>query len=368
LAIISLFDFRSHSLLTGLAIILPVENAPHKVATKKLVIGITGLLLVLAGGTIGYIAFGYSLLDAIFQTVITVTTVGFGEVHRFNNGEKIFTIILILAGVGMAAYTFSVLVESFVEGYLSDTLERHRMEKSIKSMNNHIIVCGWGRVGRAISRHLGEQNRSDVVVIDIATQRLEKIDLPNVQGDATDESILRSAGIERARVLVTALNADADNLYVTLTARSMCPNLFIVARAATQQAADKLLQAGADRVVDPQDLGGARMAALATQPHVAEFLDVVMHNSNLEFRLEQVDVPANSPLAGQTLSSARIHDRTGTLVLAMREPGKEFRTIPSSNAKIVAGEVMIVIGSAAQVDSLRSLIASNVSTTSKASS
>ncbi len=343
-----------------------MENTPHKVAAKKLIVGITGLLLVLAGGTIGYMAFGYSLLDAVFQTVITVTTVGFGEVHRFGSGEKVFTMMLILAGVGMAAYTFSVLVESFVEGYLSDTLGRRRMEKNIKSMNNHIIVCGWGRVGRAISRHLGERNRSDVVVIDISTQRLAAIDLPNVQGDATDENVLRSAGIERARVLVTALNADADNLYVTLTARSMCPDLFIVARAATSQAAEKLLQAGADRVVDPQDLGGARMAALATQPHVAEFLDVVMHNSNLEFRLEQVSIPADSPLAGQTLSSARIHDRTGTLVLAMREPGKEFRTIPSSHAKIVAGEVMIVIGSTAQVDSLRSLIASGASNMSDA--
>ncbi len=125
----------------------------------------------------------------------------------------------------MAAYTFSVLVESFVEGYLSDTLGRRRMEKNIKSMNSHIIVCGWGRVGMAISRHLGEYKKHDVIIIDISPQRLSAIDLPNVQGDATDENVLHSAGIERARVLVTALNADADNLYVTLTARSMCPGI-----------------------------------------------------------------------------------------------------------------------------------------------
>ncbi|MHB8264286.1 MAG: potassium channel family protein [Acidimicrobiales bacterium] len=323
--------------------------------SRKLQIGVFGLFLVLLGGTGGYVAFGYGILDAAFQTVITVTTVGFGEVHRFGAGEKVFTIVLILFGVGMAAYTFSVLVETFVEGYLSDTLGRRKMQNQIRSMSNHIIICGWGRVGRAIARHL-EREHSGMVVIDISAERVSAIDMPYVQGDATDEEVLRAAGIDRARVLVTALNADADNLYVTLTARSMCPKLFIVARAGCTPAVTKLMQAGADRVVDPQDLGGARMAALAVQPHVAEFLDVVMHNSNLEFRLEQIEVPVGSPLAGQTLSSARIHDRTGILVLAMREPGREFRTNPSSQAEIVGGEVLIVIGGTDQVASLKELV------------
>lgn len=331
-----------------------VDASRRHETTRKLQFGVFGLILVVLGGTAGYVAFGYGLLDAVFQTVITVTTVGFGEVHRFGDGEKVFTIVLILFGVGMAAYTFSVLVETFVEGYLSDALGRRKMENQIRSMREHIIICGWGRVGRAIARHLAREH-SGMVVIDRSAERVSAIDIPYVQGDATDEAVLRAAGIERARVLVTALNADAENLYVTLTARSMCPKLFVVARAGCTPAITKLMQAGADRVVDPQDLGGARMAALAVQPHVAEFLDVVMHDSNLEFRLEQIEVPVGSALAGQTLSSARIHDRTGTLVLAMREPGKEFRTNPSSQAEIVGGEVLIVIGGTDQVASLKEL-------------
>jgi voltage-gated potassium channel len=156
-------------------------------------------------------------------------------------------------------------------------------------------------------------------------------------------------------VLITALNGDADNLYVTLTARSMCPDLFIVARTASESAIAKLIQAGADRVVNPQNLGGARMAALSVQPHVAEFLDVVMHDGGLEFRLEQVNVPDGSPLVGQSLRSSRIHAHTGALVLALRHPGGEFRTNPPPEAQMATGDVLVVIGNLEQVDALRAL-------------
>jgi voltage-gated potassium channel len=227
------------------------------------------------------------------------------------------------------------------------------MQREIDAMEQHLILCGWGRVGQALARHL--MAAMDVVVVDASPERIATVTAPYVQGDATDDRVLREAGVDRARVLVTALNTDADNLYVTLTARSMAPNLFIVSRAASESAVPKLLYAGADRVVNPQDLGGARMAAFAIQPHVAEFLDVVMHDGSLEFRLEQIEVPLGSPLAGETLRSARVHDRTGTLVLAMRHPGKDFRTNPPPTAEIVGGEVLIVIGDADQVDALRTL-------------
>jgi voltage-gated potassium channel len=312
---------------------------------------------VFLGGTVGYVAFGYSVLDAVFQTVTTVTTVGFGEVHPFDAGQKVFTIILVVVGVGTAAYALSVLIEFFVEGYVGGRFRRRRMERQIKSIKDHVIVCGWGRVGTAIARSLRAQ-QSEVVVIDSSAERIATVDGLSVLGDATDEEVLSAAGIERARALITALNADADNLYVTLTGRSMRPDLFVVSRAASAPAIAKLVQAGADRVVNPQDLGGARMAALAVQPHVAEFLDVVMHDGSLEFRLEQVEVAQDSPLAAQTLRSARLHDQTGTLVLAMREPGGAFRTNPPPTAEIVAGEVLIVIGDADQVGRLRQLAGS----------
>ena len=324
-------------------------------AGRRLSAGLLSMATVMVAGTAGYMAFGFGVIDAVYQTVITVSTVGYGEIHRFDNGEKIFTIGLILLGVGSVAYTLSVLFEFFVEGYLSGAFRRRRMEKEIESMHDHVIVCGWGRVGTAISRSL-RSHGAPVVVVDTSAERLATVHDAYVQGDATDEEVLHQAGIDRARVLITALPADADNLYVTLTGRSMSPDLFIVSRAASRPAVSKLVQAGANRVVDPQDLGGARMAALAVQPHVAEFLDVVMHDGSMDFRLEQVEIPAGSPLAGQTLRSARIHDQTGTLVLAMREPGSAFRTNPSPGAEIVAGEVLIVIGDAEQVARLRALV------------
>lgn len=326
-------------------------------AGRRLTAGLIAVGLVLVAGTAGYMAFGYSLLDAAFQTVITVTTVGYGEVRPFSSGVKVFTIVLTLVGVGIAAYSLSVLFEFLVEGYLGGAFRRRRMEQEVRSMRDHVIICGWGRVGSAIARFLRAQGEQ-VVVVDTSTERLALVGGPYVQGDATDEEVLRAAGIDRARVLITALNADADNLYVTLTGRSMRPDLFIVSRAASRPAVAKLVQAGANRVVDPQDLGGARMAALAVQPHVAEFLDVVMHEGSLDFRLEEIQIPPGSPLAGETLRSARIHDRTGTLVLAMREPAGPFRTNPAPTAELVGGEVLIVIGDADQVARLRALVAS----------
>jgi voltage-gated potassium channel len=321
---------------------------------RRLRAGLIGLLVVLAAGTAGYAAFGYPLLDAVFQTVITVTTVGFGEVRRFGPGQEAFTILLILGGVGTAAYTFSVLVETLVEGQLAGEFGRRRMERQIRQMRDHVVLCGWGRVGRAIARYLRASD-THVVVVDISPERVATVAGPAVCGDATDEDVLRAAGIDRARVLITALNADADNLYVTLTGRSMRPDLFIVARTASESAVTKLLQAGANRVVNPQELGGIRMAALAAQPHVAEFLEVVMHDGSLEFRLEQIEVPARSPLAGQTLRSAQVHARTGALVLALRHPGEAFRTNPPPEAQIRQGDVLVVIGNAGQISALRSL-------------
>lgn len=322
---------------------------------RRLWASLIALVLVMVVGTVGYMAFGFSFLDALFQTVTTVTTVGLEEVHPFGPGEKVFTVILLLSGVATAAYAAGVLIESFVEGYLGGAFRRRRMEKDIRAMRDHVIVCGWGRVGTAITRFL-RAGAADVVVVDTSLDRLETVQGPFVHGDATDEDVLRAAGIDRAKALITALNADADNLYVTLTGRSMRPDLFIVSRAASRPAVAKLHQAGADRVVDPQDLGGVRMAALALQPHVAEFLDVVMQEDNLAFRLEQVHIPAGSPLAGESLSSARIHEKTGTLVLAMREPGASFRTNPLPTDRIVAGDVLIVIGDAEEVEKLRRLV------------
>lgn len=230
------------------------------------------------------------------------------------------------------------------------------MQRRIDALEDHVIVCGWGRVGRAIKPSLHGLDRSAVVVVDRDPARVAVAGDLVVEGDATDDGVLRRAGIERARALVAALDSDADNVYVTLSARALRPDLFIVARARVDAAEALLLQAGADRVVNPQAIGGARMAALVNQPHVADFLDVAMHDAGLEFRLAELTVGAGTPVAGRSLRDAHLRDATGALVLAVREPGGTFRTNPDPSEVMDAGEVLIAIGTEAQLAALRDLV------------
>lgn len=225
------------------------------------------------------------------------------------------------------------------------------MERDIGRMSQHVIVCGWGRVGREVARFLAASG-CQVVVVDRDAPRLDGVPYASVVGDVTDDETLARAGIGRAATLVAALDTDGDNLYVTIASKSMRPDLQIIARARSESSEPKLLRAGADRVVNPQHLGGDRMAAFVTQPHVVDFVDVVMHDGTLEFRLQELTVPAQSPLAGGTLSSAQVRDRTGALVLAIRRLDGGFITNPSSQVVIQPGDVLIGIGTADQLEAL----------------
>jgi voltage-gated potassium channel len=259
--------------------------------------------------------------------------------------------VVILLGVGTALYTLGVLLETLVEGRLTDRLGLRRTTRRIAGMQGHVIVCGWGRVGRTIAAHL-QGAAADVVVIDSDPARVAMVDGPTVEGDATDDDVLRAAGIERAATLIAALSTDADNLYVTLSARALRPELFIVARARLDASEPKLTQAGANRVVNPQKIGGARMAALAIQPAVADFLDVVMHDGSLEFRLGEVPLPARSSLVGRTLRNTQIRERTGALVLAVRDSDGTFLTNPSPEVVLCADQLLIAIGTEQQLKAL----------------
>jgi voltage-gated potassium channel len=322
-------------------------------AWHRLRFGVAALVAVLVVGTAGYVALGFSVLDAIYQTVTTVSTVGFREVQPLSSGGRVFTIVLILVGVATALYTFTLILEAVVEGQIQEVLGRKRMERQISRMADHVIVCGFGRVGRNLARYVSGAGQ-EVVVIESDPDRAAQAEgsAHVVRGDATSDEVLKEAGIERARVLVTALNTDADNLFVTLTARSLCSELFIVARARVESSEAKLAQAGADRVVNPQRLGGSRMAAFVLQPHVVEFLDVVMHDGSLEFRLEEVPLPDGSPLAGRSLREAHIRDSTGALVLALRDSGGEFTTNPPPETVLIAGQILIAIGTEGQLEAL----------------
>jgi voltage-gated potassium channel len=323
-------------------------------AWRKLRFGLAALLGILVAGTLGYVAFGFPLLDAIYQTVTTVSTVGFREVHPFSRGAQLFTIVLILVGVGTVLYSFTVVLEGVVEGEIQEVLGRRRMDRRIARISGHVIVCGFGRVGRNLAHYVSGAAQ-DVVLIEKDPDRAavaEEGGILVVRGDATTDEALREAGVERARVLVTTLTTDADNLFVTLTARSLRPDLFIVARARIESSEAKLTQAGANRVVNPQGIGGARMAAFVLQPHVAEFLDVVMHDGSLEFRLEEVPVPPGSSLAGRSLRDAHIRDSTGALILALRDGGGAFTTNPSPETMLEAGQILIAIGTEGQLKAL----------------
>lgn len=324
---------------------------------RRIELALLALFGVLVAGSVGYVLLGFDPLDAVYQTVTTITTVGFREVHPLTTAGKIFTIVLIIAGVGTALYAFSVVLETLVEGHLRQLLGRRRMERDIARMSGHAIVCGWGRVGRAVGGYLAGQG-AQVVVVDNDPERVAATPYPAFTGDVTDDDVLCRAGIMKARALIAAINTDAENVYVTLSARALRPDLVIIARARTEASEPKLLRAGATRVVNPQRIGGQRIAAAALQPNVVEFLDVVMHDGSLEFRLEEVHVKAGSRLAGSTLSAAADGDSTasdsaGALVLALRRTGGSFVTNPPLHARIEPGSVLIAIGTEQQLDALK---------------
>ena len=323
---------------------------------RRLASAMIALAGVLVFGTVGYLVLGFSPLDAVYQTVTTVSTVGYREIQPMSQAGVVFTIVLILVGVSSALYAFSVIVEGILEGRINDLFGRRRMNQSIASVRDHVIICGWGRVGRSIANDVQAAGRP-LIVVENDPERASTVPHPVIVGDATNDAVLRSAGIERAAALVAAVKDDAGNAFITLSARSLTPELFIVTRARNQESGEKLMRSGADRVVNPQSIGGSRMAAFVLRPNVAEFLDVVMHERTLEFRLEEVPVVAGSSLVGQTLRQTHLRDRTGALVLAMRRPDGSFQTNPPPDTLITADLILIAIGTQAELGALVELVA-----------
>ena len=319
---------------------------------RRVQVGLAALALVVVAGTLGFLALGFTLLDAFYDTVVTVSTVGYGFPHPLSAAGKVFTTVLILVGVGTALYTFTVTLELLIDGHMRDLVRRRRMQREIDAMEGHVVICGWGRVGREVARYLDRAGQQ-IVVVDRDAERISTVVHPMVAGDVTDDETLLRAGIERAGTLIAALDTDADNLFVTVAARSFQPTIHVIARARSETSEVKLLRVGADRVVNPQQLGGDRMAAFVTQPHVVDFLDLVMHDGSLEFRLEELSVGSDSPLHGTTLRSTRVHERTGVLVIAIRRADGTFTTNPSPETAVIAGDVLIGVGTSAQLGALQ---------------
>lgn len=235
---------------------------------ERLLAGLAVLTTILVAGTAGYVLLGLSLLDALYQAVITISTVGYGDPENVGSRYQLFTIALILFGTGTSLYTIGVVIEMLFDGRLDDQRRRRRMQRSIDSLSGHAVICGYGQVGRAIAAAMTDAG-TEVVVID-RDPSVDRGDVRLVLGDATDDGTLQKAGAERASSLVLALDSDVDNLYVALSARALHPELFIVARANSGGALSKLQQAGADRVINPNLIGGAHMAAVALRPNASK--------------------------------------------------------------------------------------------------
>lgn len=324
---------------------------------RRLVVALSALVVVTVFGTVGYLFLGFGLLEAIYQTVTTLSTVGFREVKPLGTAGLIFTIVLIVVGVGTVLYNLGVLLEIVTEGHLRQHLERRRMDTRIAALRGHVIICGNGRVGGSSAEFL-LAGGNEIVVVDSSPERLARLpsDVPQLLGDVTEDDVLREAGITHARAVIVALDTDADTVYVTLSARAMRPDIVIVARARTTGSKEKLELAGATRAVNPQRIGGRRLAAFALQPDVAEFLDVVMHDDNLDWRIQQVPIAAGSELAGQSVAQMQISERTGALLLAVRRSAQAtLEPKPPGDLVAPAGAVLIALGTPTELESLAAL-------------
>jgi voltage-gated potassium channel len=318
--------------------------------------GICALVSIVVIGVIGYrVIEGWAFLDSLYMTVITITTVGFAEVHPLSAAGKIFTIFLIIGGVGGALYTLTAMVQYILEGQFGITMGRRRMKAKISKLKGHFILCGYGRVGQEIARTFSEE-RASFVVIDNNEERLAKAEregYPCLLADATSDEVLKEAGIERARGLVAALGSDADNTYITLSARGLRPDLLIEARSSSEEAEVKLKRAGADRVISPHIIGGHRMAMLALRPAVVDFIDTVTYRPGRELQLENVDVAGGSSLVGQTM--AQVREQDGITVLAMRKKSGKLLANPPNKEIIEDGDRLIVIGTQKRLAALESI-------------
>lgn len=329
-----------------------------RIPLSRRVLGIAGVFLLLfLISTLGYVLIeGYSLLDAAYMTVITISTVGFGEVGRLSPGGKAFTIVIILLGVGLVALLYGEIAEYVIAGHLGGTMKKRRIMRSIKELKDHYIICGYGRVGESVARELQAAGLSFVVVDrdPDAQSRCEECNFLFVNGEATADDALRQAGIERARGLVAALHSDADNVFVVLSARFLNPELTIVSRASNDDTERKLLAAGADRVFSPYRMAAHRIARQLTRPNVIGFLELAL-GRDLEFFLEEVMIALGSELVGKSMGEAGLRERTGANVLSVIRGGEGQLTDWSPSLRLAAGDILIVLGNQTQLQDLAKL-------------
>jgi voltage-gated potassium channel len=315
------------------------------VIPRRLLFAAASLIAVVALGTIGYAALeGWPAFDAFYMTITTITTIGGGEPRPLDLAGKWWTILVVVFGFGVLTYTVLQLVGYVLEGQLGEEVEVRRMRRRVGRMRDHFILCGFGRVGREIAEAFTAE-RIAFVVVDLNQSSLQTAAAGGftvVHGNASDVGTLRAAGVERARGLITAVDSDADNIYVTLSARTLKPDLFIVSRANNADAEQKLRLAGANRVISPYTIGGRRMASLAMRPAAVDFVDTVLSANNGQLLLEDFTIHAGSPWIGRTLGDF-VPAGAEAIVLAIKHGGAmAFR--PTDATVLDAGDEIVVAG------------------------
>lgn len=304
----------------------------------------------------------WTWIESLYMTVITLTTVGFGEVRPLSTASRVFTIILILLGAGTVAYGLSSVGEYLLTAGVVEKIRQRSLMRTIEKMENHIIISGAGRVGRTAGEALREMGR-DFVIMDTdpnVIKELADAGWVALEGDSTQDDALREVGIERAMGILVCTGNDSDNLFIVLSARALNPNLLIVARSIESVNEAKMRRAGADRVISPYQIGGRHMATIVVRPQVARFLDFVTLDTGLELWLEEVSIDQDSSLAGKTVVEADLRRRTGvTIVALLRGDGGTMAT-PDENTRLAVGDELIVLGTREQLEALSKLVGTEV--------
>jgi voltage-gated potassium channel len=313
------------------------------------------IAVVVTTGTLGYMVVeGWSAWDAFYMTVISITTAGYREVHDLSRAGQVFTSALLIFGVGTAFYAFTLVAAGVIESRMHPRIQEKRRARMIEKLTDHFILCGAGRIGRIIADEFRRQG-VPFVVIDhdpAAVQAvLERGDLC-VEADASREDILRRLRIDTARGLIAALGSDAENVYAILTARGLRPDLFVIARADSDDAERKMLRAGASRVVSPYQIGAIQMAQTALRPAVVDFVELATSSENLELAMEQVSIAATSALAGRTIVEANLRQRFGVIVVGIQREGGRMEFNPSPDAVMLAADQLVVLGRPEQLKDL----------------
>jgi len=320
----------------------------------KMRVALMAFTLLLVGGSAGFIWLEHmSPLDALYMTVITLSSVGYGEVQPLHPAGRVFTIFLILIGVMLVGFVATVIGELVIEGQFREIVQRRKMENAIKKLAGHSIVAGYGRVGRQVARELN-RNKAPFLVIEKNLEGLAQLleeGFLHIKGDATDEEVLQHAGIERAQTLVSTLPEEAQNVYLSLTARHMNPNLKIIARADFEEGEKKLIRAGANHVVIPHILGGSRMAMAALRPNVVDFMRMATGGEE-GLVVEEIVVPAASHLSGKSLLDSNLKKEYGVNIIGVRPTHGKMLINPGPEVVIRDGDVLVLIGGSAELERL----------------